>query len=412
MICDIAETYSPVSNWELPAASWPCSFQSKDGVVCAKIYRDRRSLRRHVNMIHEMDIDSSEVPRLFRPSVEAMKVRLEMLRRNSGRSQIKNKEKKEQVGEVTVVTKKKAKKAKLSDTVAVKTDAKEEASVVLSLTEGACGSKQTDMRQPPSVQSLKDLNTPALMFSPMSVGPSFFTPKSTSELIKSLCGLADDVLEAPTVVQQAVVSAPTTGCSCSGSLCCSRCCSGSSSQSSSSGRSTGDEAPLVAEPVLISSAIPLSSAIPASTSTVMAGVATPVVPVMDSLMGGVPQEVDDDDDDDRSRDENLFLAEGYRVLRKHFNMIIPSRVEGPCRFCLLAPRACNGCMEKFLTRLEGRCGRGDSAFERLERQLVERERLAFQQRVKPVKAPCVFCSLSQTMCGPCWQRFGSRELAS
>lgn len=363
-----------MSNWALPSSSWRCEFKSADGEDCGKTYKDRKSLRRHVNMVHELDLTPGDRPSLFRPDDEVIRKRLAMLRRNSANG--KPKRSPPDRSEVKPAKKQKGRKNKVVDS--------DVPALGVPTAVADNGAPQSGADHPLSVQSLKDLDTPALLFSPLPPASNLLTPRTASNLIASLCGIADEVLEATQGVQSAaggMHGEDGSGDSSSSSSSCSTCSSTSSSQQDKE----------VVETVVLSTSA--------------------TFPPMSAVEKKDEVPLDEEEDVERSRDENAFLTEGYRVLRKHYAMIIPSRVEGPCKFCALARGTCNPCAERFVARLEARCGQGSSSFERYDRELAAKERKLLQSRVRPIKSPCGFCCLNQSMCAACWTRFGARELA-
>lgn len=383
-----------MSNWALPAGDWRCQFLDGTGKQCDKDYKDRRSLRRHVNVMHGLDLTAGDRPSLFKPDPEVLEKRLEMLRRNNGSSKSKRTATKEAT--LQTASGRRSKKAK---TAVVQSSPVKERSVQANTEAGASmvefsGGFEAQTGAdvlPKSVASLKDLDTPALILSPLSsTMKAFLTPRTANTLIQSLCDLAEGVVEDTTADQQPVIASQNVEIGDS---------QGSSSSSTCSSRSSCS----TCSPAPDRRGAAVQVQAPGSAIKMMAGDGVSAVPGL---------AVVDDDGVERTRDENVFLAEGYRVLRKHYEMIVPSRVDAHCKFCALAIGTCNPCTEKFLAKMEARCGQGDTSFERFDRQVVIRERELLRNRVRPVKSPCGYCSLSQTMCAACWRRFGARELAA
>lgn len=379
-----------------------------------------------MNIVHEYDLTPGLVPILFQPEPSYLAERIAMLKRNSKGSS----KSKDPVGsdlEQANSAKKKIKKQSgISDGVgqtgSVKKKAKKqpevladvpvdgpvpEASVEVVVSSGGSavaepnkstrkkrGGGDFKMTISEAAPTMAEMRTPTWSFSPLPQ-QTLFTPNTTNDLLRSLCGIADEI-PSQTITAGGLLenlesanlnSHPSSsGCSCSTASC--SVCNGQVTDAAI--------VDVMEQGVVTADAEPNGPAVlPTTTSDV-----EPVA-VMPSDGLGTAEE--------RTWDDSGFFVEGYRVLKKHYAMIGPSRVAGFCRFCSLAKSACQACHERFLNKMVARCGKGDSAFEKFERKLLADQMEALQRKPSQVTPPCVYCNLSQSMCAGCWERFCGLE---
>lgn len=446
----ITEGYSPESNWKCGPSTWYCPFLFGDGEKCDKWYSDRRSLRRHVNLLHGCEITAGYNPECFVPDDVEFRGRINMLRRNS-RHKDEGAVGKQDDGSVddqrpTISSKgdresKVKKDADSKPSTSGKGSKKSQLDGVKKLgkkpreVKASSSSKEepqsralsaVKVNKPAAKKARREKATKAANSIPsavVSIGPAVesnngtlspvttlgvMTPATTTRLIEELVGVLPPLpMEDPlTLSEMDTPQFPGTGASWKTGQVGPDVCPGSSSSSGvtcgTSECSSCNAKAVIGAPKEVLNCDGKTPAI--SDEAPVAGTSSSIADPAQTATVGMNYVIKS------TRGSVGFKADGQRVLKKHVVLIDNTRVPPPCQYCPLVQSACATCEEKLISKILSRCGSGESAVERYETMMCQ-ERLAnLQKQASPVPSPCILCCVSQSVCVECWKYYCQSEL--